>query len=548
MLNVQEISFLPIIERELRRLSRRPFTYRARSAAGFGAALISLGVLAVSIITGSDPVTVGRAIFLPLAVLSFGISLMTGPILTADCLCEEKRAGTLGLLFLTNLNGFHVVAGKLLAMALPAAHCLLAVFPVLAISFWLGGVTGGEFLRTAVVLSGTLLFSLSAGLLASAICEDGRKALAGAALSLLLVVCVLPALSAIRLAGGFPLRSWGMLCSPGYAAWMVPEAFYDRAPGYFWAWLPVVMVLSLGMLLLAGWRLSQSWQNELAPLTSRRRSTGMHNARFAQEDRESRNELLEENPVIWLAQHSNRSNQVLWFIVAGVMALVLGGFYGVRKPSLYAPMVFLVIYGLHTVLKIWIGWEAGRRFAEDRSNGSFELLLCTPLPGEQILKGWLIHFRRRFLLPVLCLVAIDLTLLLKGISPSGWWGGEGVWGITFLASVGLFLTDTYSLCWVGLWQGLSARNPTQATLKTFLYVLLLPMLACASVFIIIALFVPVSGGAPMGAITGTWFAVGYISDAALCGRAMTNLTDDFRNTNSEGNERNRLAPPLRDTR
>ena len=175
-----EISFLPIVGRELRRLARRSLTYRVRTAAAVGAAIISLGVVAVNVSSGGTPVTLGRALFVPLALLAFGFSLMTGPVLTGDCLSEEKRAGTMGLLFLTNLNGFHVVTGKLVAMALPAVHCLLAILPILAISFFMGGVTGGEFLRTAVVLGGTLLLSLAGGMLASSLCHDGRKALAGA--------------------------------------------------------------------------------------------------------------------------------------------------------------------------------------------------------------------------------------------------------------------------------------------------------------------------------------------------------------------------------
>ena len=73
-----EISFLPIVGRELRRLARRPLTYRVRTAAAVGAAIISLGVVAVNVSSGSTPVTLGRALFVPLAMLAFGFSLMTG--------------------------------------------------------------------------------------------------------------------------------------------------------------------------------------------------------------------------------------------------------------------------------------------------------------------------------------------------------------------------------------------------------------------------------------------------------------------------------------
>src|SRR5215475_14356862 len=96
---------LPIITRELRRLSRRPMTYRVRTGTGLAAALIGLGVLTVSVSAGANPATLGRNLFAALALLALGFGLLAGPILTADCISEEKRLGTLGMMFLTNLTG-----------------------------------------------------------------------------------------------------------------------------------------------------------------------------------------------------------------------------------------------------------------------------------------------------------------------------------------------------------------------------------------------------------------------------------------------------------
>ena len=59
--------------------------------------------------------------------------LFSGRISTADCLSEEKREGTLGLLFLTDLKGYDVVLGKLAATSVSAFYGLLAALPVLAV-------------------------------------------------------------------------------------------------------------------------------------------------------------------------------------------------------------------------------------------------------------------------------------------------------------------------------------------------------------------------------------------------------------------------------
>jgi ABC-type transport system involved in multi-copper enzyme maturation permease subunit len=64
-------------------------------------------------------------------VCAFGLSLLAGLFLTSDCLSEEKREGTLGLLFLTDLKSHDIVLGKFVATALSALYCLLALLPVM---------------------------------------------------------------------------------------------------------------------------------------------------------------------------------------------------------------------------------------------------------------------------------------------------------------------------------------------------------------------------------------------------------------------------------
>ena len=94
-----------------------------------------------------------------------GYCLAYGRRSTADCLSQEKREGTLGLLFLTDLKGHDVVLGKLVATSVRGFYGLLAVFPVLAVPLLLGGTTSGEFWRVVLVLMDTFLFSLAIGIL-----------------------------------------------------------------------------------------------------------------------------------------------------------------------------------------------------------------------------------------------------------------------------------------------------------------------------------------------------------------------------------------------
>ena len=124
------MTFLPIVERELRVQARQKRTYRLRlGAAGVAIAMVSFMLLVNEVF--STPGSLGHGLFTVLAWLAFLYCLLSGVGNTADCLSEEKREGTLGLLFLTDLKGYDVVLGKLLATSLNNFYGLIAIFPPL---------------------------------------------------------------------------------------------------------------------------------------------------------------------------------------------------------------------------------------------------------------------------------------------------------------------------------------------------------------------------------------------------------------------------------
>src|SRR5256714_1775354 len=161
------MTFLPIVERELRVASRRRGTYWNRAVAALAAILIFGGALFFE--ARQPPKELGKDIFNALAGLFLFSSLVAGIRYTADCLSEEKREGTLGLLFLTDLKGYDVVLGKLMATSLNAFYGLVAIFPVLALPLVMGGVTFSEFCRVMLALVNTLLFSLGLGMYISSV-------------------------------------------------------------------------------------------------------------------------------------------------------------------------------------------------------------------------------------------------------------------------------------------------------------------------------------------------------------------------------------------
>ena len=75
-------------------------------------------------------------------------------------------------MFLTDLRGYEVVLGKLLATSLRGFYALLAVVPILAVTLLMGGVSGAQFWKTSLALVNALILSLAAGLFVSALSRD----------------------------------------------------------------------------------------------------------------------------------------------------------------------------------------------------------------------------------------------------------------------------------------------------------------------------------------------------------------------------------------
>ena len=137
------MTFLPIVERELRVAARKRSTFWLRVVAALVALIIAGGFL-ITAMVGSlpfGPSSFGKGLFTVLTWLSLAVTLSAGLFFTSDCLSEEKREGTLGFLLLTDLRGYDVVFGKLLATSLRSICALLAVFPILAVTLLMGGVS-----------------------------------------------------------------------------------------------------------------------------------------------------------------------------------------------------------------------------------------------------------------------------------------------------------------------------------------------------------------------------------------------------------------------
>jgi hypothetical protein len=473
------VIFLPIVERELRVAARKTSTFRMRAVV---AALTSLVAVFVLLLNGSgSALGSGGVLFNVLSRLAFFFCLWEGTRSAADCVSEEKREGTLGFLFLTDLRGYDVILGKLAAISIKAFQSLFAFLPILAVALILGGVTMGEFWRTALVLVSTLFFSLCLGMLVSSMSRELHRAL-GATLLVLTLMIVAPYL--IRELFGLGASSSISFLSPQYAHSLASDAAYPWNTGRFWL---AVMVLHLDgwvFLFLASVTIRWAWQDKPASAgfwggkerASRRRfGNAVQRARL-------RRLLLDNNPILWLAGRNDRQRALIWVLVAigggvGVSVWVLDGSSGSFTPGLSIGLVFV----LTLVLNLGGAPPPPATLAEARGNGAIELLLATPLTVDEIIRGQRLALLRFFLYPVLTIQAVRILTNATEIWLQNVSGPATAWQLVLAAGMTLYEVikigvDFLAIGWTGMLMGMTQKKPAQAFIQTLFLTVLLPIL------------------------------------------------------------------------
>ena len=256
--------FLPIVERELRVAARRSRTYWVRLLIAFVGIAIGAVMLGAYSVASQPQAAIGKVLFQALSGLAFVYCLFAGRLSTADSISEEKREGTLGLLFLTDLKGYDIVIGKIVATSLNSFYGLLAIFPVLSLPLLLGGMTNGEFARMVLVLVSTFLLSLAIGICASALHRDARHAFGQNLLVSLAIMALVPLVSAFLVSGnfGFDQAPELLLASPIFAFFQAADTRYALNPELFWWSIGIAQGWTWIQLSIASWAVPRNWQDK----------------------------------------------------------------------------------------------------------------------------------------------------------------------------------------------------------------------------------------------------------------------------------------------
>ena len=489
------MTFLPIAARELLVASRRKTTFRVRLLTAIGSAITGFLLLGFS---SNAARSTGEVMFTVLMGGGFLFAVFAGVLLAADSLSEEKRDGTLGLLFLTDLGGFDIITGKLLIVGLNALLALLAGLPVAAVAWILGGVTGGEFWRCALVLLNTLFLSLAVGLAVSARRRMQTEALLRTFLWL----------AAITFGLGLLHRGWGtrqfgeqvrwwLGVSPWVSFQWAKDLPYRADPARFWSAIWLAHLTAWGFVVAASWTVTRRWQD--VPVVTPAKSAleveiaqGGRSVTVTRRGFSLRSELLDTNPVASLLVGDTRLRLWAWLAVGATMLLLTVNLLVGGEPAM--PLSFLIftagqsgslllataLTALLLGIKTMFAWQACEFFATSRRQGALDALLTTPLRDSELFLGQWMALRRNFTAPLVTLGVIlavgPLMHVLAGPQLATATSNSmnltlgGIW----LYHVINLPLELMAIAWCGMWFALTQTRPNWAFAKTVLFVVVLP--------------------------------------------------------------------------
>ncbi|MCH8217127.1 MAG: hypothetical protein IH892_10175, partial [Planctomycetes bacterium] len=171
---IEQLCYGPIVEKELRVLSRLKRYYVLRCAYILVLALVALvywGLLFAGMtagnVTAASSSRMGAALGPGFIWLQFVASQLVVIILLSAAINREVSKRTLGELMSTPMTGLHIAWGKLLSHLIPAFLILSIGFPLLALLRVFGGLSWDVIVSslcvtlTAMVFSGSLTLLLS---------------------------------------------------------------------------------------------------------------------------------------------------------------------------------------------------------------------------------------------------------------------------------------------------------------------------------------------------------------------------------------------------
>ena len=468
----------------------------------------------------APPHQFSQIILIVIAGFAFFFCNLAGVRLTADTLSEEKRNGTLGLLFLTNLRGLDVVLGKMSASSLQAVFGLMAVAPVMMVPLLMGGVDPAEVGRIVGVLFAALFMSLSVGMACSAHFKSSKAAIGVTFLVILILNFGLPIISIVLNAYNYinSSESEFLACfSSGAMFWF---AFSDNFPGnshFFYQSLTTALSVGLVSLGFSVWWTPRAWQDREAKpgaIAKLRPADAMSR----------RTKLLNDNPAYWLGARWRWRPLLVWAALFAGFMLWLWGYMEEGRWWLDEEVHLTTLWCTFACFKCWIVSAVCDRFREDRQQSSLELLLATPLNFSDFSLGQARRLLWQFGLP--------LGLVLATV-PFMMFGSDGDTWPYYFVGLAILMADIWAMHFVGMQLSLTSRKPSFSASGVALRILFLPwIIFLGGIFLTVVIGELLNPRAPdwfnEEFSLGLWFFICLANNLFWGLRAMNDLKANFR--------------------
>jgi ABC-type transport system involved in multi-copper enzyme maturation permease subunit len=427
----------PVFTYEWLRTSRRWQLYAMRSLCvavlGAGLFYVWLVKLAGRPLTIRDVAATGEYFFYAIVSTQLALVLLVAPAYTAGAICLDRARGTLAHLLVTDLSDAELILGKLAARLVAIVSLVGCAIPVLFATSLLGGVDPEAALGAILV---TLGVAVLGGTMALTLSVWGRKTH-----EVLLAAYLIVGLSVLAAPMAYALASlsaklayaptWLELTNPFLLAFLPYLRPGAPALGVQATVLGISLALSVALLVLAVLRVrvvtlrqaARPMQTPLRGDVARRRSLLYWLFR----------PCLDGSPVLWREWYCRRPSRwarLIWgvyWILAVIFSLVaVSADINSGNPGRLTPLVNGLQVPIGLLLLSVVSVTA---LADERAQGSLEVLLATPLSTKSILWGkWRGVYRtvpRLIILPMLVIAVFSLS--------TGEWLGVFLLGSMILA-------------------------------------------------------------------------------------------------------------------
>lgn len=503
----------PIIERELKGLSRSRQTSSLRFSVGLFGILFTLGIAIIDYFEpGPDNLGVIMLGFQTFFMITF--SIFAGVFLTSDCIARERREGTLGLLFLTNLKTFHIIVGKIFANSCVAFLSLVAMLPVMSLSLLYGGVDQEMIFKIFIVSINNLLFSLVIGILCSILFQSARKTQVISIVIIGMVHFGLPIIASLIQDKASQLWILNGYTQAGVVGlnWFITQfgGIGGSPDKWFWISQAIVLGLSIVTFLFANFKLSRNWKDtedkpvsvkkrksgevqpaapSMAELQARAASQPSPKEKAARRDARGGIPLSHYAPLTYI--FSSKKPEVLSGIFSLIFCFLFFGFLassdGLDEPQ--AGMFGFILFGM--IFKFQWTSAVVAILNRERREGTLEFLLSTPVKLKNIhndMRKAVLHDLRITII----IGALWQTIMLFIIFANGGFD-ELAPTIAVFGSIVVFFMDLEAVLRGGAWLGLTNKNYSQAFLKSFIWIICLPTWLLFLGFFVLTLFVEITG-------------------------------------------------------